>query len=359
MAITCRFEVKAIHVVLGLALFSCLANGVALRHRRDLVEDTGGSLTVFDVTQFGAKADDKTDNAIAFIKAWKEACNSKTPAKVLIPKGNFVMGPAVFQGPCQSKVTFELLGIVKATTDLSDYSSPEWISFERITGLTLKGDGTFDGQGESAWKYNDCANTGDCAALPDQLKFFNVKDSDVSGITSLNSKYFHYHVVSCSNVNFHDLKITAPGESPNTDGMHISKSSSIKVINSIIGTGDDCISIGQGTNDLTVNKVTCGPGHGISVGSLGKYQNEEDVTGIVVTDCTFTGTTNGARIKTYPGSQASKASTIIFEDITMKDVKNPIVIDQFYGSKSSQALKRGLESSQPHVRMQKLQPLEN
>lgn len=35
------------------------------------------------------------------------------------------------------------------------------------------------------------------------------------------------------------LKITAPGNSPDTDGMHISTSDRIKVFNCVIGTGDN------------------------------------------------------------------------------------------------------------------------
>ncbi|XP_050237274.1 exopolygalacturonase-like [Mercurialis annua] len=293
----------------------------------------GGGGSVFDVTKFGAKADDKSDSSTSFIKTWRAACDSGAAgAKMLIPKGNYVAGPMVFEGPCKGKITFELQGIVKATTDLSQYSDPNWISFERIDGLTMLGGGTFDGQGAASWKYNK----GGGGTLPDQLKFFRVDNSDISGITSLNSKYFHYHVVSCTSINFHDLKITAPGDSPNTDGMHISLSKGISLTNSAIGTGDDCVSIGQGATNVKVSKVTCGPGHGFSVGSLGKVKNEADVTGISVSDCTLTGTTNGARIKTYAGSSPSAANNIIFNNLVMNNVQNPIIIDQFYGSSSKQ-----------------------
>jgi hypothetical protein len=69
-----------------------------------------------------------------------------------------------------------------------------------------------------------------------------------------------------------------------------------------------------------------------SVGSLGKYPHEQDVSGIFVSHSSLKGTTNGVRIKSWPGSPPSRASGIIFDDITMDSVKNPIIIDQKYGS---------------------------
>ncbi|KAJ3683683.1 hypothetical protein LUZ60_013910 [Juncus effusus] len=97
-----------------------------------------------------------------------------------------------------------------------------------------------------------------------------------------------------------------------------------------VGSGDDCISIGPGTYNVSIANVNCGPGHGISIGSLGKYQNEENVAHIRVKNCTIAGTTNGLRIETWPGSPASEAFNITFEDINMKNVSNPIIIDQDY-----------------------------
>lgn len=79
----------------------------------------------------------------------------------------------------------------------------------------------------------------------------------------INSMGFHLHITSSYLVRFHGLTIDAPEDSPNTDGIHISKSNTIKLSRSVIRTGDDCVSFGQGTNNVTVNKVTCGPGHGI------------------------------------------------------------------------------------------------
>lgn len=76
-----------------------------------------------------------------------------------------------------------------------------------------------------------------------------------------------------------------------------------------------------------------------SVGSLGKYKDELEVVRVLVKNCTLSGTTNGARIKSWPGNKPNKASAIIFEDLVMDHVKNPIIIDQQYGKKESKEVK--------------------
>ena len=108
------------------------------------------------------------------------------------------------------------------------------------------------------------------------------------------------------------------------------RSSQITITNANIGIGDDCISIGDGTQDFIANQVTYGLGHGISIGSLGKYQYKQPILGIKVTIATLSNTDNGVRIKTWPSSNSGVASDIHFEDIVMKNVGNPIIIDQNY-----------------------------
>jgi len=97
--------------------------------------------------------------------------------------------------------------------------------------------------------------------------------------------------------------------------------------------GDDCMSIENGTHDLHVSKVVCGPGHGISIGSLGDDNSRAEVSGITIDSVQLYGTTNGARIKTYQGG-SGYAKDITFQNMVMYDVKNPIIIDQNYCDKA-------------------------
>ncbi|KAL9680892.1 hypothetical protein QQ045_012672 [Rhodiola kirilowii] len=112
------------------------------------------------------------------------------------------------------------------------------------------------------------------------LKFVATNRTVVKGITSLNSKFFHMAVVACKDFKGSEIRIVAPEDSPNTDGIHVERSSGVYI-----------------------------SGSPYCVGSLGKYPNERDVSGLVVKDCTVTGTTNGIRIKTWANSPGSSAAT--------------------------------------------------
>ncbi|RWR91275.1 exopolygalacturonase-like protein [Cinnamomum micranthum f. kanehirae] len=287
----------------------------------------------FNIMDHGAKADGKTDDAKAFQDAWTAACGSSGPATIIVPKGDYWMGPLKFTGPCKGvpSITMKLDGHLLAETDLNKFPSGDWVYFGWIDGLTITGTGVFDGQGASIWHLNDCQQNEKCKLLPTNVKFMSMTNTVIDGITSLNSKNFNFGVVECKNFKAVNFKVTNPGDSPNTDGMHVERCSDVTIEGATIGTGDDCISLGQGLTNVHISKVTCGPGHGISVGSLGKYPDEKDVTGLIVSDSTISDTLNGIRIKSWGNSpSASSVSNVTFENITFKNVNNPIIIDQEY-----------------------------
>ncbi|XP_059663863.1 exopolygalacturonase-like [Cornus florida] len=280
---------------------------------------------VYDVTKFGAKPN--ADIRQALLTAWRMACGTRTASTIIIPAATFSLSQILLQGPCGAPIGIELKGILKAPP-LNQIKADAWVVFQKVDRLSLSGGGTFDGMGAEAWK--TCVPKKKCPPRPSGVRLNYVNNSMINDITSKDPKMFHITVFGGTNVTFQRLTIVAPEDSRNTDGLHIARTSNIKVLDSKIGTGDDCISFGDGAQNIHIEKVKCGPGHGISIGSLGKYPSEQPVSGITVKDCTLTRTMYGARIKTWRGSPPSTASDIRFDGITMDNVANPIIIDQEY-----------------------------
>ncbi|XP_068338836.1 probable polygalacturonase At2g43860 [Pyrus communis] len=131
------------------------------------------------------------------------------------------------------------------------------------------------------------------------MKFVSCHNSSISEVHFVNSSQVHVLIEGCEGIHIENVLIEAPERSPNTDGIHISASHYVFVTNAIIATGDDCVSIGDHTSNIVVSYVKCGPGHGISIGSLGRSGNFVQVENIHVTQVYLQGTTNGARIKTW------------------------------------------------------------
>lgn len=95
------------------------------------------------------------------------------------------------------------------------------------------------------------------------ITFNWANDVVISGLTSINSQLMHLVINSCNNVMVRNVRIVAPDLSPNTDGIHVQYSTGVTITGSSIKTGDDCISIGPGTRNLWMEKIQCGPGHGV------------------------------------------------------------------------------------------------
>lgn len=95
------------------------------------------------------------------------------------------------------------------------------------------------------------------------MTFNWVNNLVVSGITSVNSQLSHIVINTCKNVVVRNVKLIAPDQSPNTDGIHVERSTWVNITGSTFQTGDDCVSIGDATYNLFISHIKCGPGHGV------------------------------------------------------------------------------------------------
>ncbi|XP_010464443.1 PREDICTED: polygalacturonase QRT2-like [Camelina sativa] len=286
----------------------------------------------FNVNSFGAKANGNDDSQ-AFTKAWQSACSSTGIVYIVVPNNRkYMLKPANFSGPCESSlIVFKIYGMIEAWENPSDYRERRhWIVFENVDNLRVEGGGRIDGNGHIWWPKSCKINPElPCLGAPTAVTFVECNNLRVSNIRLENAQQMHLTFQDCHNVKALHLMLTSPGDSPNTDGIHVSGTRNILIQDSIIRTGDDCISIVSGSENVRATGITCGPGHGISIGSLGADNSEAYVSNVVVNKATLIGTTNGVRIKTWQGGRGM-AKNIIFQNIIMKNVTNPIIINQDY-----------------------------
>ncbi|CAM6110363.1 unnamed protein product [Calypogeia fissa] len=323
-------------LLLSIIISSCAARSLAPYIVQLPVDSTAKqterlAVTVeFNVVNYGAVGDGTTNDAQAFQKAWAAAC-AAAGGYVYVPAGNFQVHPVIFNGPCNPSMAFKVDGKVVAPQDPSIWNNfgRYWLKFNTVS-MTLEGQGTIDGQGQQWWAQScKTDKSKPCVDGPTAIVFDTCKNVLVQNVVIQNGQQMQLAFEDSSGITVRNVIVSAPGDSPNTDGIHLQSSSFVTIQNTQIGTGDDCISIQTGSSNININNVKCGPGHGISVGGLGKSKSRAEVSNVVVDTVVFDGATNGVRIKTWQGS-SGYANNLSFQNIKMINTANPIVIDQYY-----------------------------
>ncbi|KAK4354856.1 hypothetical protein RND71_027050 [Anisodus tanguticus] len=236
-----------------------------------------------------AKFNGKPDSSEAFLSAWEAACASTSAATIYVPRGSYLIRNAEFKGQtCKSKaITIHIDGTLLAPSDYNVIGNAgSWIKFDQVNRVSIYG-GTFDGQGAGLWA---CKTSGkNCP-------------KGTAGVT-----------------------VSAPENSPNTNGIHVQSSSGVSIMNSRIGTGDDYL-YWPWKFELIDRRHCLWP----CIVSLGWELQEQGVQNVTVKTVTFTGTENGVRVKTWARPSNGFVRGVLFQHIVMNNVQNPIIIDQNY-----------------------------
>lgn len=110
------------------------------------------STVSYNVRNYGAKPDGRTDSTKAFLSAWGAACGSIRPSTIYVPPGRFLLRDARFSGQCKNRgVTFQIDGTLVAPADIWAIGNiGNWLHFEYVDGVNIQG-GILDGQGTALW----------------------------------------------------------------------------------------------------------------------------------------------------------------------------------------------------------------
>ncbi|KAG2726772.1 hypothetical protein I3843_01G124000 [Carya illinoinensis] len=306
--------------------------------------DPGNSSTncVFDVTSFGAVGDGYADDTAAFTAAWKAACAVESGVVLAPADYCFKITPTIFTGPCKPGLVFQVDGVLTPPDGPDSWPEADkrkqLLLFYQLDQMSFTGKGTIEGNGQNWWDLpckphrgpNGSTVSGQCES-PALIRFCMSSNLVVSGLQIQNSPQFHIKFNDCEGILVEKLSISSPKLSPNTDGIHIENTKGVGIYNSLIANGDDCISIGPGCSDVDIEGVTCGPSHGISIGSLGVQNSRACVSNVTVRNVVIKESDNGLRIKTWQGGTGSVAG-VSFENIQMENVMNCMIVDQYYCS---------------------------
>ncbi|KAL9261999.1 Polygalacturonase-like protein [Drosera capensis] len=215
----------------------------------------------------------------------------------------------------------KITGTIEASMDMSDYKDRHWLVFKDVNNLKVKGGGIIDGNGKIWWEKSckknsskSCEEENAPTVLTNPVVMFFLEFNYLKGLQS--------DLTCCCDIQFAIVLSLSIDETNRATSCYLNDE------------GDDCISIVSGSQNILVSDIICGPGHGISIGSLGEGESEAHVSDVLVNRGTLFRTTNGLRIKTWQGGRG-RATNIMFENIDMFDVKNPIIIDQNYCNSKS------------------------
>jgi len=211
-----------------------------------------------------------------------------------------------------------------------------------ITGINVQnimffGEGTLDGNAQNGpWWINPKKKV--LAYRPRGIFLNNCRNICFQGLTVQNTASWAIHPFYSENLEFYDLKIKNPAHVGNTDGLNPESCENVKIIGVHFSVGDDCIAIKSGkiymaknhrrpTKDLEIRNCLMEDGHGAIV--LGS-EISGGASDIRISQCIFSRTDRGLRIKTRRGRGKQIITDITFKNILMQGVKNAFVINMFY-----------------------------
>ncbi|OMP00357.1 Glycoside hydrolase, family 28 [Corchorus olitorius] len=279
------------------------------------------------ITDFGGVGDGKTSNTKAFQDAITHLSQyaSDGGAQLYVPAGQWLTGS--FSLTSHFTLYLHKDAVLLASQDLKEWpvlkplpsygrgrdaAAGRYASLIFGTNLTdvivTGANGTLDGQGAFWWQNFHKGKLK--YTRPYLIEFMYSDNIQISNVTLLNSPNWNVHPVYSSNIIIQGITILAPVTSPNTDGINPDSCTNVRIEDSYIVSGDDCIAVKSGwdeygisygmpTKQLVIRRLTCISPYSAAI-ALGSEMSGgiEDVR---AEDITAIHTESGVRIKTARG----------------------------------------------------------
>lgn len=205
--------------------------------------------------------------------------------------------------------------------------------------LVIEGRGTIDGSGDLGDWWTWPKETRDGARRPRGLHLVSCQDVTLIGFSIRNAPSWTIHPQGCERLNAAALHISAPHDSPNTDGFNPESCIDVKITGVRFSVGDDCIAIKAGkrgpvgeddhlspSRNIHVSRCLMERGHGgLVIGS----EMSGGVHNVSMEDCEMAGTDRGLRIKTRRG-RGGAVTDIAIRRVLMDGVQTAISVNAHY-----------------------------
>lgn len=323
---------------------------------------TAYEFVTLDVRKFGARGDGEHDDTIC-IQAAINACPANS--RVWIPKGVYKVSSLFLKSDLileldedavlsayTERSKFPILpGLIESYDESSEYNLGSWegnpldsfasiITGINVHNVVITGGGILDGNAsfENWWEGNGRPKTGG-AYRPRMIFLNHCENITVHGITVQNSPAWNLHPYFSNHTRWIDLTVLNPKISPNTDGMDPESVDGLEVVGVSFSLGDDCIAMKSGkfymghkykvaSQNVVIRQCYMKHGHGsVTLGS----EMAAGVKHLLCRDCIFEDTDRGLRVKTRRGrGKDAVIEDITFENIKMKGVLTPFVVNSYY-----------------------------
>ncbi len=287
---------------------------------------------IFNILDYGAKADGVTDDAAALQRA-VDACSAAGGGQVYFPVGRTCMA-----GPVQLKSNVELYldagAVLLANPDERVYTLSAfgdnrgegmmWLWAKDIENLTLLGRGTIHGNGVSFMgaELLDSYELKPVTTFdprPHVLTLIGVRNLMIRDLTIREGAYWTVHLVGCDGVVIDGISLLNNLKIRNGDGIDIDHSRNVRIANCHITSGDDCICLKNRreyaeygpTHDITVTNCTMtSRSCAIKIGS----ENMDSIYNVTIDNCVITRSNRGLGIQ---NRDEGTVTDVVFSNIVM------------------------------------------
>lgn len=284
----------------------------------------------YNILDYGAVGDGKTDNAIAIQKTI-DAASGNGGGRVVIPSGcTFMSGPINLKSNIEFEV--EVNATLLANPSESVYTKSAfrenkgegtiWIGGENLNNVTICGGGTIDGNGTS-FMGKELADSYELKPFnvidprPHLLTVIGGKNIRILNLTIRNSAYWTVHLIGCDDVAIDNLTLLNSLKVRNSDGIDLDHSKNVRISNCYIESGDDCICLKNrreyqefgACENITVSNCTMtSRSCAIKIGS----ENMDRISHVLINNCIIKNSNRGIGIQ---NRDEGTVSDVIFSNI--------------------------------------------